>query len=89
VLHGGEWRHPLTFMPLTDRSDITALGSPETSESHLSYLPHSGSVLPALCDRTDGYSQTKSALHFPPDRPLPCHLVRDLIDTKFTESGRR
>jgi uncharacterized protein YdhG (YjbR/CyaY superfamily) len=51
-------------------------------KSHLSYLPHSGSVLAALSDKTSGYSQTKSALHFPLDEPLPQELVRELIEVK-------
>jgi uncharacterized protein YdhG (YjbR/CyaY superfamily) len=52
-------------------------------KSHLSYLPHSGSVLAALSDKTGGYSQTKSALHFPLDEPLPQELVRELIEVKL------
>ena len=40
-------------------------------ESHLSYLPFSGSVLEQLAPDLEGYTMTKSALHFPIDRPLP------------------
>ena len=40
-------------------------------KDHLSYLPFSGSVLPQLADELTGYTMTKSALHFPVDRPLP------------------
>src|SRR5665811_685109 len=43
---------------------------------HLSYLPFSGSVLPQLADDLEGYAMTKSALHFPVDRPLPKALVK-------------
>jgi uncharacterized protein YdhG (YjbR/CyaY superfamily) len=43
--------------------------------NHLSYLPFSGSVLPRLADELEGYTMTKSALHFPVDRPLPKTLV--------------
>ena len=56
-------------------------------KSHLSYLPHSGSVLPTLADKTGGYSQTKSALHFPLGEPLPRALVRELIGVKMRERG--
>ncbi len=56
-------------------------------KSHLSYLPHSGSVLPALRDKTTGYSQTKSALHFPLEEPLPRELVKELIEVKLRELG--
>jgi uncharacterized protein YdhG (YjbR/CyaY superfamily) len=61
-------------------------------KSHLSYLPHSGSVLPRLTDRTGGYGQTKGSLHFPTDTPLPQELVRELIECKLQEvraRGRR
>jgi uncharacterized protein YdhG (YjbR/CyaY superfamily) len=56
-------------------------------KSHLSYLPHSGSVLPALKAKTAGYSQTKSALHFPVDSPLPPELIKELIEFKLREAG--
>ena len=58
-------------------------------KSHLSYLPHSGSVLAALGDRTTGYTQTKSALHFPVDTPLPQDLIRQLIELKLRQTRRR
>jgi uncharacterized protein YdhG (YjbR/CyaY superfamily) len=58
-------------------------------KSHLSYLPHSGSVLAALHDKTSGYPQTKSALHFPLDEPLPPELVKELIEVKLREPGSR
>jgi uncharacterized protein YdhG (YjbR/CyaY superfamily) len=57
--------------------------------SHLSYLPHSGSVLAALGEKTRGYSQTKSALHFPIDTPLPHELIRELIEVKLSQVGLR
>src|ERR1035438_2720466 len=37
-------------------------------KNHLSYLPHSGSVLPALAADLAGYDGTKGSLHFPVDR---------------------
>jgi uncharacterized protein YdhG (YjbR/CyaY superfamily) len=43
--------------------------------NHLSYLPFSGSVLPRLADELTGNTMTKSALHFPIDRPLSNGLV--------------
>jgi uncharacterized protein YdhG (YjbR/CyaY superfamily) len=56
-------------------------------KAHLSYLPHSGSVLAQLEDQLGGYEQTKSALHFPVNEPLPGHLVRQLILVKMRECG--
>lgn len=58
-------------------------------KNHLSYLPHSGSVLPALGDEIEGYGGTKSALHFPVDEPLPRDLIERLITTKLRELGLR
>jgi uncharacterized protein YdhG (YjbR/CyaY superfamily) len=58
-------------------------------KSHLSYLPHSGSVLSALGDETRGYTRTKSALHFLVDTPLPRNLIRQLIEVKLRELGLR
>src|SRR5579884_718219 len=58
-------------------------------KNHLSYLPHSGSVLPELGDAIAGYGGTKSALHFPIDRPLPRPLVEKLIATRLSEVGKR
>ena len=57
-------------------------------KSHLSYLPFSGSVLVQLADELDGYTRTKSALHFPFDRPLPKALVEQLIRVRLAEAGR-
>ena len=53
---------------------------------HLSYLPFSGSVLSQLADELQGYTMTKSALHFPVDEPLPKTLVEKLIAVRLAES---
>lgn len=53
---------------------------------HLSYLPFSGSVLPRLADDLEGYTMTKSALHFPIDRPLPKTLVKKLIAARLRDA---
>jgi uncharacterized protein YdhG (YjbR/CyaY superfamily) len=58
-------------------------------KDHLSYLPFSGSVLAELGDELDGCTMTKSALHFPVDRPLPKRLVRKLIEVRLAEADRR
>ncbi len=58
-------------------------------KAHLSYLPHSGSVLAAVSDKTRAYTQTKSALHFPVDAPLPRTLIRELIEVRLREAGLR
>jgi uncharacterized protein YdhG (YjbR/CyaY superfamily) len=57
-------------------------------KNHLSYLPHSGSVLPRLAAETEGYTKTKSSLHFPIDQPLSEALVRKLLDARIAEAFR-
>jgi uncharacterized protein YdhG (YjbR/CyaY superfamily) len=52
---------------------------------YLSYLPFSGSTLAALAAELDGYTRTKSALHFTPEQPLP----ESLIDTRLAEIENR
>jgi len=59
-----------------------------TFKNHLSYLPFSGFVLASLADELREYTMTKSALHFPVDRPLPKTLVRKLIAVRLEEIGQ-
>ncbi|MEO6857515.1 MAG: DUF1801 domain-containing protein [Solirubrobacteraceae bacterium] len=56
-------------------------------KDHLSYLPFSGSVLGQLADELDGYTMTKSSLHFTPDHPLPEALVKRLIAVRLAGTG--
>lgn len=58
-------------------------------KNHLSYLPHSGSVLAQVQDETRDYSQTKSALHFGIDEPLPRPLIKRLLQVRLSEAGVR
>jgi len=54
-------------------------------KDHLSYLPFSGSALAQLGSELDGYTRTKSALHFPVDQPLPRVLVEKLIAARLAD----
>jgi uncharacterized protein YdhG (YjbR/CyaY superfamily) len=54
---------------------------------HLSYLPHSGSVLPELADDLAGYESTQGSLHFAVDTPLPPDLVAKLVATRLRHLG--
>jgi uncharacterized protein YdhG (YjbR/CyaY superfamily) len=54
-------------------------------KNHLSYVPHSGSVLSRLASELDGYEQTKGSLHFPIDEPLPQSLVDLLVRTRLSD----
>jgi uncharacterized protein YdhG (YjbR/CyaY superfamily) len=58
-------------------------------KNHLSYLPHSGSVLRELPDDLSGYKSTDGSLHFPIDKPLPKALVKKLIAKRLGEVQRR
>ena len=51
-------------------------------KSHLSYLPHSGSVFLELRDDVAKYKTSSGALQFPVDKPLPKTLVRRLISVR-------
>jgi uncharacterized protein YdhG (YjbR/CyaY superfamily) len=54
-------------------------------KNHLSYLPFSGSVFPAMRDELRGYVTTSGALHFSLDKPLPKKLVKQLIDVRIKQ----
>jgi uncharacterized protein YdhG (YjbR/CyaY superfamily) len=54
-------------------------------KTHLSYLPHSGSVFPELKDDLAKYKTSTGALQFPVDRSLPKSLVRKLIAVRKTQ----
>jgi uncharacterized protein YdhG (YjbR/CyaY superfamily) len=58
-------------------------------KDHLSYLPHSGSVLGQLADDLSGYTMTKGSLHFPVDQPLPKAVVKRLIAVRLREVDHR
>ncbi|MEZ5232018.1 MAG: iron chaperone [Acidimicrobiia bacterium] len=52
---------------------------------HLSYLPHSGTVLSATGEVTAAYRTSKGALQFPVDAPLPDDLVAALLRARLRE----
>jgi uncharacterized protein YdhG (YjbR/CyaY superfamily) len=56
-------------------------------KNHLSYLPHSGSVLATLPDDVAPYETSKGSLKFTINKPLPKRLVKKLIDTRMQELG--
>jgi uncharacterized protein YdhG (YjbR/CyaY superfamily) len=58
-------------------------------KNHLSYFPHSGSVLSMLPDDIAPYESSKGALRFAIDKPLPKRLVKKLIITRMRELGLR
>jgi uncharacterized protein YdhG (YjbR/CyaY superfamily) len=55
-------------------------------KSHLSYLPHSGSVFPQLKDELRGYSMSSGALRFDIGHALPAPLVEKLISVRLEQA---
>ena len=56
------------------------------AKHHLSYLPHSGTVLRSLQPADlEGLTASKGALKFAIDYPLPDDLVAKLITARLTE----
>ena len=58
-------------------------------KNHLSYLPHSGSVLADLADDVADYVTSKGALQFSIDKALPKTLVKKLIAVRLKEIVKR
>ena len=55
-------------------------------KTHLSYLPHSGSVFPRLKDELKSYQFSAGALRFAIDQPLPVSLVEKLIAVRLEQA---
>lgn len=55
-------------------------------KEHLSYFPHSGSVLPALGEELAGYSTSRGTLRFAVDEPLPRALVERLVAVRVAQA---
>lgn len=57
----------------------------QATKTGCSYYPFSGRTLATLADDLADYGQTKSALHFDAERPLPKALVRKLLVARMAE----
>lgn len=55
-------------------------------KQHVSYFPHSGSVLPVLKDDLVGYKTSKGTLRFASDVPLPRPLVEKLLAVRIEQA---
>lgn len=55
-------------------------------KNHLSYFPHSGSVIPELGEDVAGFATSKGALQFGIDMPLPKPLVERLIAVRMRQA---
>ena len=66
----------------------TTVAGFSAAKQHLSYLPHSGTIVGSLTvEELAGFSATKGAVKMPVGTPLPASLVRRLIELRRTEAG--
>jgi uncharacterized protein YdhG (YjbR/CyaY superfamily) len=79
----------LSYQVPAFRLEGTVVAGFAAFKNHLSYLPHSGSVLKELKDELAAYSKTTGALHFAIDEPLPPGIVRKLIDVRISQAFHR
>jgi uncharacterized protein YdhG (YjbR/CyaY superfamily) len=68
------------------RLDGAVVAGFQATKKGCSYYPFSGTTLQSLADELRDYDQTKSALHFRPEKPLPATLVRKLIKARVAET---
>lgn len=67
------------------RRDGKLVAGYSAAKGHLSYLPHSGSVLESLPEVTAAYETSKGALRFPVDTPLPREVVAALVSARLAD----
>lgn len=70
------------------RIEGRAVAGFSAARRHLSYLPHSGSVISSVDpELLAGYEVTKGAVKFPVDATLPQSVVEALITSRLQELG--
>jgi uncharacterized protein YdhG (YjbR/CyaY superfamily) len=65
------------------RVNGTVVAGFAAAKKHLSYFPHSGSVLDQIDEDLEGYDHAKGTLRFPIDEPLPDALVEKLLSVRI------
>ena len=65
------------------RVDGVVIAGFAAAKNHLSYFPHSGSLLDQI-DGLDAYDCAKGTLRFPIDEPLPDDLVTELVSVRIS-----
>ena len=73
----------------TFKLDGRAIAGFAAFKNHLSYFPHSGSVLEELHQDVAPYSTSKGALRFAVDMPLPAGLVEKLVGVRRSQIESR
>ena len=69
----------------TFKVDGKAVAGFAAFKNHLSYFPHSSSVLSQLPEETAEYVTSKGTLQFAVEAPLSKTLVKKLIDVRMAE----
>ena len=67
------------------RLDGTPIAGLSAARRHLSYLPHSGTVIATLAAELADFDTSKGAVRFPIDTPLPRDMVELLLTTRLRE----
>lgn len=67
------------------RLDGAVVAGFAAAKRHLSYFPHSGSLLPQVADELSGYSWSRGTLRFPVGSTLPRPLVQRLLDLRLEQ----
>ena len=65
----------------------TSVAGYSANKNHCGYYAHSGTTTEAAGERLDGYTTTRSGIHFDVDTPLPKSILRLMISLKLTELG--
>ena len=73
----------ITYQIPTFKINGKAVAGFAAYKNHLSYFPFSGSLLDQFKDETADYKQTKGALHFTTDKPLPDDLIKQMVYAKL------
>ena len=68
------------------RLEGKVVGGFASYKQHLSYFPHSGSVLPELKADVKKYATSKGTLRFALDTPLPKPLVEKLLKVRMDQA---
>jgi len=68
------------------RVEGKVIGGFAAYKQHLSYFPHSGSVLPELKADVKRYATSKGTLRFALDRPLAKPLVEKLLGVRMDQA---
>lgn len=55
--------------------------------NHIGLYPFTGSFIPAHQKELAGYSTSKSAIRLPLDKPLPIHLIKQIVTLRIKETG--